>query len=49
MLKEWLTRLRFLVAPKGRREIDEEQIQANLTARMTSTSGHRNRSGSRGR
>jgi predicted permease len=42
MLKEWLTRLRFLIAPKRRHEIDEElqfhleqQIQANLTAGMT--------------
>jgi putative ABC transport system permease protein len=41
MLKEWLTRLRFLIAPKRRHEIDEElqfhleqQIQANLTAGM---------------
>ena len=42
MLKAWLTRLRFLIAPKRRHEIDEElqfhieqQIQANLAAGMT--------------
>ena len=38
MLKEWLTRLRFLIAPKRRHEIDEElqlQIEANLAAGMT--------------
>ena len=34
MLKQWLTRLRFIVAPKGRHEIDE-QLQADLTAGMT--------------
>ncbi len=42
MLKQWLTRLRFLLAPKPRHEIDEElqfhleqQTQANVAAGMT--------------
>jgi putative ABC transport system permease protein len=42
MLKQWLTRLRFLLAPKPHREIDEElqfhleqQTEANVAAGMT--------------
>ena len=42
MLKQWLTRLRFLLAPKPRHEIDEElqfhleqQAKANVAAGMT--------------
>jgi len=42
MLKEWLTRLRFLIAPKPHGEIDDElqfhleqQTQANIAAGMT--------------
>jgi hypothetical protein len=42
MLKQWLTRLRFLLAPKPHREIDEElqfhleqQAEANVAAGMT--------------
>jgi hypothetical protein len=42
MLKEWLTRLRFLIVSKPHHEVDEElkfhleqQIQANLAAGMT--------------
>jgi putative ABC transport system permease protein len=42
MLKQWLTRLRFLLAPKPHREIDEElqfhleqQAEANIAAGMT--------------
>jgi putative ABC transport system permease protein len=42
MLKQWLTRLRFLLAPKPHHEIDEEsefhleqQTQANVAAGMT--------------
>jgi putative ABC transport system permease protein len=42
MLKEWLTRLRFLIASKPRHEIDDElqfhleqQTRANVTAGMT--------------
>ena len=31
MLKQWLTRLRFLLAPKPRHEIDEE-LQFHLEA-----------------
>ena len=42
MLKQWLTRLRFLLAPKSHHEIDEElqfhleeQTKANVAAGMT--------------
>jgi putative ABC transport system permease protein len=42
MLEQWLTRLRFLLAPKPRHEIDEElkfhleqQAEANVAAGMT--------------
>jgi len=42
MLKQWVTRLRFLLAPKPHREIDEElqfhleqQAEANIAAGMT--------------
>jgi putative ABC transport system permease protein len=42
MLKQWLTRIRFLLAPKPRHEIDEElqfhleqQTEANVAAGMT--------------
>src|SRR5580704_3884121 len=42
MLKEWLTRLRFLMSPKPKREIDDEvqfhieqQTRANIDAGMT--------------
>jgi len=42
MLKQWLTRFRFLLAPKPHHEIDEEsefhleqQTQANIAAGMT--------------
>jgi putative ABC transport system permease protein len=48
MLKEWLTRLRFLIASKPHCEVDEElkfhleeQIQANLAAGMTPKEAHR--------
>jgi putative ABC transport system permease protein len=48
MLKEWLTRLRFLMVSKPHSEVDEElkfhleqQIQANLAAGMTPQEAHR--------
>jgi len=48
MLKEWLTRLRFLVFSKPHREIDEElhfhieqQTEANIAAGMTPQEAHR--------
>jgi putative ABC transport system permease protein len=48
MLKEWLTRLRFLLAPKPRYEIDEElqfhleqQAEANVAAGMTAREANR--------
>ena len=48
MLKEWLTRFRFLIAAKRRHEIDDElqfhieqQTQANVAAGMTPEEGHR--------
>jgi macrolide transport system ATP-binding/permease protein len=48
MLKEWLTRLRFLMSPKPNREIDDElqfhverQAQEYITAGMTPQEAHR--------
>jgi macrolide transport system ATP-binding/permease protein len=48
MLKEWLTRLRFLMSPKPHREIDDElrfhieqQTLANIAAGMTAQEGRR--------
>ncbi|ADV80889.1 ABC transporter permease [Terriglobus saanensis] len=48
MLKEWLTRLRFLMSPKPNREIDEElqfhierQAQEYIAAGMTPQEAHR--------
>ena len=48
MLKQWLTRLRFLLAPKHRHEIDEElqfhlerQAEANAAAGMTAQEARR--------
>jgi putative ABC transport system permease protein len=48
MLKEWLTRLRFLIVSKPHCEVDEElnfhverQIQANLAAGMAPQEAHR--------
>ena len=48
MLKEWLTRVHFLIAPKPHGEIDEElqfhleqQTQANVAAGMTPQEAHR--------
>ncbi len=48
MLKEWLTRLRYLMSPKPKREIDEEvrfhieqQTLANIAAGMTAQEGRR--------
>ncbi len=48
MLKEWLTRLRYLMSPKPGREIDDElrfhieqQTLANIAAGMTSEEGRR--------
>jgi macrolide transport system ATP-binding/permease protein len=48
MLKEWLTRLRYLLAPKPKREVDDElrfhieqQTLANIAAGMTAQEGRR--------
>ena len=48
MFKEWLTRLRFLVARKGHAEVDEEmafhlekQMEANIAAGMTPVEARR--------
>jgi putative ABC transport system permease protein len=48
MLKGWLTRLRFLMAPRPHREVDEElqfhleeQTRANVAAGMTPQEAHR--------
>ena len=48
MLKQWLTRLHFLLAPKSHHEIDEEsqfhleeQTRVNIAAGMTPLEAHR--------